>query len=581
MGLRKFVLPVVIVGAWLVRPCWAGEAIAPAEQWLPQDAVLVVRVMQPERLLDLALSPGVTKAVAGSAPYRALAASPQGKGFFQGVRFLEAALGTTWPEAIRKLSARGLTFAVSPGGKAILIVDGEDADLLARLHLILVTIARQEAEKLGDAARVTSARYGDVTGWTFNGQERHAIVGSRFVWCNSREGFERLMELRKGSAQGVLAAVPAYGEAMKAAGPVAAVAFVNMKTLGQVPAIKGTLENHGNPLAGLLVAGIQEALRQSNWVCAALGVEGRSVSLRITSDGKADSSQAAFMHPKDGEGVLPNLSVPRRMAALSLYRDLHAFYAAKDTLFPERTSGLIFFENMMGIFFSGRDLTDEVLSQLRPEIRLVVAQQQYDAEVGVPAVQIPGFAAVFPVRDPKRFGAILEEAWQKALGLVNFTRGQQGQPGMILDRPEYHGTKYTVASFSTAGLEKKTDLDTRFNFRPALAILGDYVVLSSTEQLARDLMEALEKEKKESPKQAAGIDSRLEVDLTAGSELVQANRELLVRQNMVEKGNSQEQAEATIGLIGMALGYLGKAKVEIGSQNGRSGATLRLELNTP
>ena len=35
----------------------------------------------------------------------------------------------------------------------------------------------------------------------------------------------------------------------------------------------------------------------------------------------------------------------------------------RTTLFPERTSGLIFFENMMGIFFTGRDLTSEVLAE--------------------------------------------------------------------------------------------------------------------------------------------------------------------------------------------------------------------------
>ena len=68
---------------------------------------------------------------------------------------------------------------------------------------------------------------------------------------------------------------------------------------------------------------------------------------------------------------------PGGIAAVSLYRDLHGFYAAKDTLFPERTSGLIFFENMMGIFFTGRDLTDEVLAETEPEIRLVVAEPQY------------------------------------------------------------------------------------------------------------------------------------------------------------------------------------------------------------
>ena len=58
---------------------------------------------------------------------------------------------------------------------------------------------------------------------------------------------------------------------------------------------------------------------------------------------------------------MPHLDVPRQIAGASVYRDLHGFYAAKDDLFPERTSALIFFENMMGIFFSGKDLTEEVL----------------------------------------------------------------------------------------------------------------------------------------------------------------------------------------------------------------------------
>ena len=100
-------------------------------------------------------------------------------------------------------------------------------------------------------------------------------------------------------------------------------------------------------------------------------------------------------------GALPNLAVPRRIAGLSLYRDLHAFYAAKDKLFPERTSGLIFFENMMGIFFTGRDLTDEVLAETRPEIRIVVAAQKYDPAIGTPQRSTAGLRRRVP-RKPSR-----------------------------------------------------------------------------------------------------------------------------------------------------------------------------------
>src|SRR5664279_2378148 len=147
--------------------------------------------------------------------------------------------------------------------------------------------------------------------------------------------------------------------------------------------------------------------------------------------------------PDASTGLLPPLTVPGTIASLSLYRDLHSFYAAKNALFAERTSGLIFFENMMGIFFSGIDLTEGVLSEVRPDVRVVVAKQQYDPAVGTPATQVPAFAAVLRLKDPKRFGETVEEAWQKAIGLVNFTRGQQALPGLIIDKANQGAVSYT------------------------------------------------------------------------------------------------------------------------------------------
>ncbi len=65
-------------------------------------------------------------------------------------------------------------------------------------------------------------------------------------------------------------------------------------------------------------------------------------------------------------------------------------------MFPERTSGIIFFENMMGIFFTGRDLTEEVLAETeagRTGRRCLnrTMRQRWAR----PQLQFPGFAAVF------------------------------------------------------------------------------------------------------------------------------------------------------------------------------------------
>jgi len=359
--------------------------------------------------------------------------------------------------------------------------------------------------------------------------------------------------------------------------------FANLKPLMQLPKVAQLLEQQRrNPLAALTFAGIVESIRDSNWLALGLHVQETTLILRASVDGKmvGPTSPAAFALPsKPGEGVLPSLSIPRRIAALSLYRDLHQFYAAKDDLFPERTSGLIFFENMMGIFFSGRDLTDEVLAETKPQVRLVVAEQEYNPAIGTPQIKLPAFAAILRLRHREQFNEVVEEAWQKAVGLINFTRGQQALPGLIIDRPIHRETKFTVAYFSTSQIEDKTKLDQRFNFRPALAMPGEYLILSSTDDLARDLIDALSRETEQTVKPFAEIHSLVEIDVDQLVSVLEANRETLVGQNMVKKGNTQEQAEASIDMLISLMKFVERAKLSIGTHEGLTQARLEMKLD--
>ncbi len=209
--------------------------------------------------------------------------------------------------------------------------------------------------------------------------------------------------------------------------------------LKQIPQLQAALaKNNENPLASLLFAPLLAAMRESNWLAMGVNLQGQKLAFELAMDAAPSdaSSPKEFATPDSAAGgAMPNFALPRQIASVSFYRDLHKFYAAKDQLFPERTSGLIFFENMMGIFFTGRDLTDEVLAETTPHVRFVVAEQQYDPKVGTPQVQLPGFAAVFRMKNPDKFAPVAEEAFQKALGLINFTRGQKAEPGLIIDRP--------------------------------------------------------------------------------------------------------------------------------------------------
>lgn len=233
----------------------------------------------------------------------------------------------------------------------------------------------------------------------------------------------------------------------------------------------------------------------------------------------------------------------------------------------------------MGIFFSGRDLTNEVLVETKPEIRFVVAEQDYDSAIGTPQVKLPAFAAILRLRHPEQFNEVVEEAWQKAVGLINFTRGQQALPGLIIDRPIHKGTKFTVAYFSSSGIDDRTNLDQRFNVRPALAMPGEYLVLSSTDGLARDLIDALSREMEHAVKPLGETHSLVEIEGGQLASILEANRKTLVQGNMVQKGNTQQQAETTIDMLISLVEFLDRARLGIAVHEGLPRARLELKLN--
>ncbi len=152
-------------------------------------------------------------------------------------------------------------------------------------------------------------------------------------------------------------------------------------------------------------------------------------------------------------------------------------------------------------------------------------------------------------------------------------------PGLIIDRPLQGKTKYTVAYFSTSGIEDKTNLDSRFNVRPSLAMPGEYLVLSSTDGLAKDLIDALHQETEQTPKPLAGTHSLVELEGDQLASILEANRKTLIQGNMVGKGSTQEQAEASTDLLISVMEFLKRVKLRIGTHDGLTQADLEIKLN--
>ena len=176
---------------------------------------------------------------------------------------------------------------------------------------------------------------------------------------------------------------------------------------------------------------------------------------------------------------------------------------------------------------------------------------------------------------PRTFGEVIEEAWQKALGLVNFTRGQKALPGLIIDKLDHKGTPITVARFSAKDVPDRNHLDQRFNFRPALALAHGHAILSSTDQLARDVVDALGKAGQGA---ADATHTLLQLSGPEITGILKANRPALVRGTMLKDGKSEAEAEQSIDTLFALASLADRATLKLGAGGEQQLAELRFSF---
>ncbi len=544
------------------------------DDWIPEQALATLEVSRADKIVELAFDPSFTGEQSFWSQWR-----PSALGWTLFRRQIEKEMGCDYATMWHRLVQDGVTIASGPNNAFIAVAQASDAEFLKKLNNVLVTATRNDAAKKNATNRVVEATHRDVTYWTISGgTEYHAIIGNRVVLANKLDALKAVLDCQADAGAGSMAKRADYQTAKHAAGGVATLR-VSPELRQFLAKPKGDAKEQ-NPLAVLLFAGYTDALKaDTGWLALSADLNGQSLSLRVAVECAKPKGATAFSWPaKSDDGAWPNLDVPRKIAALSLYRNLHDFYATKDTLFPERTSQLIFFENMMGIFFTGRDLTEEVMGAVDPHIRVVVAAQEYDPTIGTPVVKMPAFAIVFRMKNPKRFARISEEAWQKAFGLVNFTRGQKAEAGMILDRKDHAGIRYTFASFSPEDEPDRSKLDARFNYSASVAHVGEYLIFSSTTQLTEDLIAAL---RKPAPAPLDGVNALLEIDGTRLAEILDLNREPMIRGSMLKKGQERAAAEAEFNRNISIARFLGHATLNLGAPDGKVAGELTFNLHGP
>ena len=555
-----------------------------ASHLLPNTTVAYLEIAQPVTILNTVLDHPLNQRIQEMEVYKKAQMSEGFRGFLTGRKFFELQIGADWRPAIEALTAKGIYagYDVATQG-AVLLVRGKDEPTMENFRAKILEMTRLSGGEKGEPVD-----YRDLLIYRLE-KGGAAVVRDWLVVTNKSElgksVVDRLLDMAEGKVPQDAAASLASNTDFQAAQKTRkadshAWGFANLNAVREAGGAKKAFEDKAeNPLAELLIGGLQSTLKHSPYITADLTVASSGVELQFSTPWQADwiPEEREYYFGPDHEGSAPSLpEVPGTLMTLSTYRNISQMWLRAGDLFDEQTNdNLAEADSNLSTVFAGRDFGEEILGSLAPEIGLMVVHQSFENKTPVPAIKLPAFALVMKLRDPETMRSELRRTFQSAIGFFNIVGAQQGNPQLEMDMQKSGDVDMITSRY----LPQKKDKDSTsapiiFNFSPSVGFSGDRFVLASTAELAQQLSVAPTPESHQT-----GVNTSLQLFVPAISESLADNREQLISQNMLEEGHSREEAEAAIGLLFEIVRCFKGAGLELTRADQQLSLGLKLDVN--
>ena len=589
----------ILLGSLMVGQAQSKEPeVQNLSTLLPSDTPIYLRINEPAKLfLDEFRNPIFLNALKNIPQIGGQLENPQIDQVKMVLGLLASTEDISWSEMVREVLAGPAEIALSPyPQKLVMTVKPKDAARLGRLHAKLLEFIQQDAQNKGNPDPVKKFKHGETDCFSLAPTEAHAIFGGRFVLASSEKILGDALDVLSGAKKlpSTLDKEPRFVEAVKSANSDSrqAFGFARMDLIRKSNPGTYTVADDYNPLLALLFGGWVEAYRQADWLGMAMDWKANKPALEaflpISADVAKGELRKAFTPPKGVYAAKP-LSVPNQLGTLSLWRDLGKVWNIRENVVTgPALQGLNGLDNGIGQFFGGRDFGTGVLGSLKPDWRVVVAEQDSKTMIPKPDLVLPAFAiSVGYDKKDEDFRQRWVIAFQSLIGVLNVVGGQQKAPVLVQNQEDFEGAKIYSAKYlppvkpaNAKPGDSKTDeegIHIRHNFRPTLVISGDHLIISSTTEMARDVVKAIKlaDSSSDAPPQAMSVD--LDGKRIAG--LLDVNRERLVMQNMVEKGHGKAAAQTEIGAIEGMIRGLNHAMITAEDTENQFRLKLSLDLN--
>ena len=534
---------------------------------VPEQAEFVLQITQPRRLGETAVHHDLVKQLRTLEAVQELYDSTNFRRFYQLLAHFEKEMGARWPEMLDRVAGGGIVVAAKFGGMdapALLVVQSKDEAALRKFidtagRLLEDELARQEAKEKPEKLTYRNTAVLRV------GKDFHvAVAGGALLVSNQEKPLQLAIDLHlDGGKQSVLekaSVKEARQLALNGQPDALAWMWLDADTIRSRNPKEGGLDPKAtDPQATVLFGGWLDQFRRTPFLCGVLHERAGKIVLGLrTPCGREgmDESLAALHAPSAEQGgALPLLEPKGTLFSISYTLDTKELWERRAKLFNEaQLKDFEQFDKSTSPLIGGNK-PSWLLSAAGPHHRFVAAHRQNDLYAKKPGVRLPAFAVVVAMRDPKEFTQIAETALRTA-ALAGLT-----QVKMKLVEEKHGGLKIVGYRFpDDAGLEDDA-ADIRFNFMPCFVSVGNQFVVSSTFELAHELVDLLQKEAKGDPVKSETA-MRMRFYPSGAADYLQSVEDQLLAQTILDRAIGPKEARAEVQKLLSVIRSSGVLEIE-------------------
>lgn len=495
-----------------------------------------------------------------SPPWQAYLKSADYQRVDAGRKLIEAQLGMDAFDALKQLLGHQIAVAFYPKPA------GKNQDLVAMIRVAerpLFDKARQTLDFfvrfLGPSVVDGSSRIGNITVWTVQGKFFFASDGDWLVAASSK----RLAEAGVRSLQSI---APSKAIGPSPAGPEPTPllsARVDLKQASKLSGKPSEPTRFDNFVGAWLFGGVAELARVAPAanLTARLGERGIEFSVDLPVDWQKlpPSARGFFISPTDRSTGASVDALPSAIACLSLERDFVHLYKAREGnmqahVLPEFDK----FETGLANLMPGRNFVEDVLPLIGKRLTIYVGNQRYDHLGGEPAIKIPGFAFVLETGESENAADLFQLVFQSVVAILNFQVGERGGEPMIVRGDVHRGVLISYGKHMRGSA--KGPLPMAFNFTPASARVGKRLVLSSSFDFCKQLVDRFGNGNVETAP-VAGRNASFVAAADTLAILWNANRSFL-ESKIAQSGKDAAQSKRDFDAVSRLLGSLDRLRVD-------------------